>query len=60
MIFTFLSTDFILSHPAPVEDIFILDTYTQLFLWIGEGSTEDEKMKGDRFAKQFIAEVRSP
>ena len=41
----------------PTEDIFILDTYTQLFLWIGEGSTEDEKVKGARFAKQFIADV---
>ena len=34
-----------------------MDTYTQLFLWIGEGSTEDEKVKGARFAKQFIADV---
>ena len=39
------------------EDVFLLDTYTQLFLWIGEGATEEEKGKGLIFANKFIKEV---
>jgi Gelsolin repeat len=39
--------------------VFLLDTYTQVFLWIGEGSTEEEKGKGLIFANKFIKEVHT-
>jgi Gelsolin repeat len=48
-----------LSCPALSEDVFLLDTYTQVFLWVGEGSTEEEKGKGLIFAKKFIKEVQT-
>jgi Gelsolin repeat len=38
--------------------VFLLDTYTQMFLWVGEGATEEEKGKGLIFANKFIKEVR--
>ena len=45
--------------PVLSEDVFLLDTYTQVFLWIGEGSTEEEKGKGLIFANKFIKEVHT-
>ncbi len=37
--------------------MFLLDTYTQLFVWIGSQSTEEEKSKASDFAAQYIREV---
>jgi hypothetical protein len=37
------------------EDVFLLDTYTQLFVWVGSQSTQEEKDKSMEFAKKFIA-----
>ena len=37
------------------EDVFLLDTYTQLFVWVGSQSTNEEKEKAVEFAKKFIA-----
>lgn len=39
------------------EDVFLLDTYTQLFVWIGSQSTEEEKTKAIDFAAQYIREI---
>jgi hypothetical protein len=39
------------------EDVFLLDTYTQLFVWIGSQSTQEEKSKAMEFAQRFISEV---
>lgn len=39
------------------EDVFLLDTYTQLFVWIGSQSTQEEKSKALEFAQRFIAEA---
>lgn len=37
--------------------MFLLDTYTQLFVWIGSQSTEEEKTKALDFTAQYIREV---
>ena len=42
-----------LSH----DDVFILDIYTALFLWVGGGSTPAERVKGNEVANRFIAEA---
>jgi hypothetical protein len=39
------------------EDVFLLDTYTQLFVWIGSQSTQEEKSKAMEFAQRFISET---
>ncbi len=39
------------------EDVFLLDTYTQVFVWIGTQSTEEEKKKAVEFAQKYVAEV---
>lgn len=39
------------------EDVFLLDTYTQLFVWIGTQSTEEEKKKAVEFAQKYVAEA---
>jgi len=42
-----------LSH----DDVFILDIYTALFLWVGSGSTPAERVKGEEVAQRFVAEA---
>lgn len=37
------------------EDVYLLDTYTQLFVWIGSQSTAQEKEKSMEFAAQYAA-----
>jgi hypothetical protein len=39
------------------EDTFVMDTYTQVFLWIGEKSTTEEKTKSIAFAMRFASEA---
>jgi hypothetical protein len=39
------------------EDVFLLDTYTAVYLWIGSQSNEAEKTKSFEFANKFIAEA---
>jgi len=39
------------------EDVFLLDTFTQLFVWIGSQSTQQEKDKAMEFAQQYVATV---
>jgi hypothetical protein len=39
------------------EDVFLLDTYTQVFVWIGSQSSQEEKTKAVEFAQRYVAEV---
>jgi advillin len=39
------------------EDVFILDSYTQLFVWIGSQSTQEEKEKAFAFTQQYVQEA---
>jgi advillin len=39
------------------EDVFLLDTFTQLFVWIGSQSSQEEKDKAVQFAQRFIQEA---
>jgi len=39
------------------EDVFLLDTATQLFVWVGSQSSRDEKAKAEEFARQYVATV---
>ena len=39
------------------EDVFLLDTYTSLFVWIGSQSSTTEKEKAVEFAQRYIAEA---
>lgn len=39
------------------EDVYLLDTYTQIFVWIGSQSSEEEKKKAVDFAQRYVAEV---
>jgi len=36
------------------EDVYLLDTYTQLFVWVGTQSTQEEKTKALEFATQYV------
>jgi len=36
------------------NDVFILDSYTEVYVWIGSGSTEEEKRKGLDIAQKFV------
>ena len=37
------------------DDCYLLDTYNQLFVWCGSGSTEEERRKTAELAEKFIA-----
>jgi len=37
------------------EDVYLLDTYTQLFVWVGSQSTQQEKEQSLAFAAQYVA-----
>lgn len=39
------------------EDVFIIDTYSQLFLWVGTQASEDEKKKAMDTAQSFISDA---
>jgi hypothetical protein len=39
------------------EDVYFVDTYKQLFVWIGDDSTEEEKSKATEFASKFISDA---
>jgi hypothetical protein len=39
------------------EDVFLLDTFTSIFLWIGSQSSQQEKAKALEFAERFIKEA---
>ena len=36
------------------EDVMLLDTFSQVFLWVGTSATEEEKSKSFTFAKNYI------
>ena len=39
------------------EDVYLLDTYTSVYVWVGSLSTEEEKTKSFDVAKKFIEEA---
>jgi hypothetical protein len=39
------------------EDVFLLDLFTSIFVWIGSGSTENEKKRGVEMAQKFITDA---
>lgn len=39
------------------EDVYILDIYSQVYLWIGSQATEEEKTKGFSLAESFSTEA---
>lgn len=36
------------------EDVMILDTYSEVFVWVGRGANEEEKKESLRIAKEYI------
>ena len=40
------------------EDCFLLDIFTQLFVWIGSRSSADVRVHINDFAERFVREVR--
>jgi hypothetical protein len=40
-----------------VDDVFILDCVTQVFVWVGRDANENERNKGEELAAQYIAGV---
>uniref|UniRef100_A0AAV1U3Y1 HP domain-containing protein n=1 Tax=Peronospora matthiolae TaxID=2874970 RepID=A0AAV1U3Y1_9STRA len=41
------------------DDVFILDTYTTLYVWIGAGANESERRKAMTLAENYLAVVKS-
>lgn len=39
------------------DDVYLLDTYKQLFIWVGTGATEEEKNKATELASKFITDA---
>lgn len=39
------------------EDVFLLDTFTQVFVWIGFKSTQEEKIKAFDVARKFVTDA---
>ncbi len=37
------------------DDVYLLDMYTQLFVWIGGGSTEEERQKASEIAQNYVS-----
>jgi len=38
------------------DDVYILDVGTEIFVWVGRGSTVEEKKSGMPYAAKFIEE----
>jgi hypothetical protein len=39
------------------EDVFLLDTYTQLFIWVGSQATREEREKALEVAQRFVTDA---
>jgi hypothetical protein len=39
------------------EDVFLLDTYSQVYVWVGTQATKEEKDKAFEFASQYVTEA---
>ena len=39
------------------DDVFLLDIYTQLFVWVGSRSTDEERTKSLELAEKFVQEA---
>jgi hypothetical protein len=42
-----------------VDDVFLLDTYTSLYIWIGKGANEAEKREAIKLADEYLAAAAS-
>lgn len=42
-----------------VDDVFLLDTYTSLYIWIGDGANEAEKREAVALADEYLRLVKS-
>jgi len=42
-----------------IDDVFMLDCYTTLFIWIGEGSNESEKHSAAKMAEDYLNAAKS-
>lgn len=42
-----------------VDDVFLLDTYTSLYIWIGTGANEAEKREALQLADEYLAAAKS-
>ena len=36
------------------DDVYLLDAYTAVYLWIGNGSNTQERARADEFVKQYV------
>lgn len=43
--------------PAQTDDVYILDVGSELFVWVGRGSSVEEKKSGFPYAARFIEET---
>jgi len=42
------------------NDVFLLDTSSEVFVWIGKGATKEERSKGLLYAQQYLSENGRP
>ncbi|TMW63189.1 hypothetical protein Poli38472_002130 [Pythium oligandrum] len=42
-----------------VDDVFLLDTYTSLYIWIGTGANESEKREALKLADEYLSVAKS-
>lgn len=42
-----------------VDDVFLLDTYTSLYIWVGDGANEPEKREAVQLADEYLALAKS-
>lgn len=42
-----------------VDDVFLLDTYTSLYIWIGDGANEAEKREAVQLADEYLSLAKS-
>ena len=37
------------------NDVFVLDSGTQVFVWVGKGANTDERKKGMEYGQQYLS-----
>ncbi|OQR93077.1 villin-like protein [Achlya hypogyna] len=42
-----------------IDDVFLLDVYTTLFIWVGSGANESEKAGATKMAQDYLAAAKS-
>jgi len=41
-------------------DVFLLDTGTEVYVWIGKGATKEERSKGMKYGQDYLTEQKRP